>query len=312
MQVKTLFLTNRDDVSIEYLIAKYREHSDAYLRINSEDLDLLNFEIDPAGFSFCLANGKEHDLSTVKSVVFKRVPTKYNNPVGDENSAYLNNERKHFFEGLYLTFEHAKWVNPMFATHIAERKIYQLNVAAQLGLQIPKSIVTNNLEKAIGFLNSQPKAIIKPISNGLQVLKDKVYSIYTTEVTSEDFRNLNLANTFSTPVFLQERIENSYDIRVTIVGSNVFAVRISKESMEVDWRKPDIVKHYEIAKLPEALVEKLLRLNTKFGMVYSAIDLIQNPAGDFIFLEINPVGEWAWLEQELNLNISEMFIKELL
>src|SRR5690606_5161256 len=126
MQVKTLFLTNRDDVSVEYLIGKYCEHSDAYLRINSEDLEILNFEIDPEDNAVCVADGKEYDLSTVQSVVFKRVPTKYNNPVGDENSAYLNNERKHFFEGLYLTFDNAKWVNPMFATHIAERKIYQL------------------------------------------------------------------------------------------------------------------------------------------------------------------------------------------
>lgn len=312
MQVKTLFLTNRDDVSVEYLIGKYSEHSDAYLRINSEDLDILNFEIDPEGNAVCFADGKEYELSTVQSVVFKRVPTKYNNPVGDENSAYLNNERKHFFEGLYLTFDNAKWINPMFATHIAERKIYQLKIAAQLGLQIPKSLVTNKLGTAIGFLSVQSKAIIKPISNGLQVLKDKVYSIYTTEVTSDDFRKLNLANTFSTPVFLQERIQNKYDIRVTIVGQTVFAVRIGKESAEVDWRKPEIIKHYEIAVLPQTLIDKLLRLTSKFGMIYSAIDLIENPEGEFVFLEINPVGEWVWLEQELGLNISKSLIEELL
>lgn len=50
----------------------------------------------------------------------------------------------------------------------------------------------------------------------------------------------------------------------------------------------------------------------KFSMVYSTIDLIETPGGDFIFLEINPVGEWVWLEQELGLNISGKLIQELL
>lgn len=86
MKVKTLFLTNRDDASIEYLIGKYREYSDAYLRINSEDLEILNFEVDPTGQVRCFAEGEEYDFSDVKSVVFKRIPIKYNNPIGDENS----------------------------------------------------------------------------------------------------------------------------------------------------------------------------------------------------------------------------------
>lgn len=51
---------------------------------------------------------------------------------------------------------------------------------------------------------------------------------------------------------------------------------------------------------------------THFKMVYSAIDLIETPDGDFVFLEINPVGEWAWLELELGMNISEKLIDELL
>lgn len=244
MEVKTLFLTNRDDASVEYLIGKFREHSIDYLRINSEDLELLNFEVDPTGRVKCFVEDQIYVFSKVKSVVFKRIPTKYNNPPDDENAAYLNNERKHFFEGLYLTLEDAKWVNPMFATHTAERKIYQLKAASSIGLNIPKSIITNKLKTAIAFLEAQSRAIIKPISNGLQVLKDKAYSIYTTAINAQGFRDLELAETFNTPVFLQERIANRYDIRVTVVGETVFAVRISKESTDVDWRKPNIQKQY--------------------------------------------------------------------
>lgn len=312
MQTKTLFLTNRDDLSVEYLIEKFRQKTDQYLRINSEDLGLLEFDVDPAGSIGCEVEGQFYDLTNIRSVLFKRVPSKFNTPLTDEDRPYLNNERKHFLEGLYLTFSQAKWVNPMFATHIAERKIYQLFTASRMGLDTPKSIVTNKYSKAIQFLQQNTLAIIKPVSNGLQVVKDTTYSIYTTDITAEIFASLELSEVFETPVYLQEKIKNAADIRVTIVGRHVFAVRITKEGDEVDWRKPDIIKQYAVIQLPERLQALLLELNTFFGMVYSAIDLILTPEGKYVFLEINPVGEWVWLEHELGIDISGKLIQELL
>jgi len=312
MQVKTLFISNRDDASVSYLIEKFTERCDRYLRIDSEDISLLNFRIDPEGHSLCCDQTQEYSLNKVHSILFKRIPSKYDNPPGDENAPYLNNERKHFLEGLYLSLDKAKWINPMFATHIAERKLYQLKVASNIGLRIPKSLITNNLTQAMEFLRGNKRSIIKPVSNGLQVIGERAYSIYTTEVDADHFGKLGLSDVFSTPVFLQARIPNKHDLRVTIVAETVFAVRISKIGNEVDWRKPEIEKKYEPVTLPQALIGRLHRLMAHLGMVYAAIDLIETPDGDYIFLEINPVGEWAWLEHELGLNISEKIIDQLL
>lgn len=312
VEVHTVFLTNRDDVSVEYLIDKFRQRSERYLRINSEDLELIDYEVDPGGPIQCQIDDVTFDLSNVRTVLFKRVPSKFNNPPDYEDKAYLNSERKHFLEGLYLSFSQAKWVNPMFATHAAERKVFQLRVAASLGLSIPRSIITNKYKIAMQFLTDNSSAIIKPISNGLQVLKDKTYSIYTSDINLTVFRGLELADTFETPVFLQEKIKNAGDIRVTIVGQSIFSVRITKEGDEVDWRKPEIKKAYTLIKLPVELEKKLLALNKSFQMVYSAIDLIITPTGEYIFLEINPVGEWVWLELELGIDISGKLIEELL
>src|SRR5690606_31050460 len=119
------------------------------------------------------------NLKNVISVLFKRTPSKFDFNKEDINQSYLNNERKHFFEGLYLCLNKAKWINPMFSTHIAERKIYQLNQANILGLQTPDSIITNSPVSANKFLQKHQKTIIKPISNGLQIVNDDIYSIYT-------------------------------------------------------------------------------------------------------------------------------------
>ncbi|MBN8880531.1 MAG: hypothetical protein J0I32_23510 [Sphingobacteriales bacterium] len=312
MMPHTLIISNQDDVSIEYLISKIEQRGISHLRVNSEDIGSLEFSVNPVGEILCTNQGSIFDLRFTKSVIFRRIPVKYNTGTDGENHKYLNHERKHFFEGLYLTLQHAKWINPMFATQIAERKIFQLQTAHQLGLLTPKTIITNKLSIALDFLTKYKESIIKPISNGLQVIDEKVFSIYTTKVDYTLFSNLNLSPIFDTPAFLQERVSNAADIRVTIIGEVGYAVKILKEGDETDWRKPEIVKKYELTTLPENLMKRLFNLNKHLGLVYSAIDLILTPSGDYVFLEVNPVGEWVWLELELGICISEQILKELL
>lgn len=312
MDIKILFITNKDDISVNYLISKLKTRTKEYLRIDSEDIDKISFEINPNGEFILSKNSKKFNLKNVKSVLFKRTPTKFDFNKDDNNQTYLNNERKHFFEGLYLSLNNAKWINPMFSTHIAERKIHQLSQANKFGLTTPNSLITNNPVSANKFLEAHDKCIIKPISNGLQVINDDIFSIYTSEI-EKDYFKLYSKSLFETPVFLQERIENKSDIRVVVINEKIFAVRIDKlNKLEVDWRKPEIIKTYSNVNLPPELSEALIKLNQSFNLIYSAIDLIEKPNGDYIFLEINPVGEWVWLESELKLNISETLINELL
>lgn len=313
MDVEILFITNKEDISVDYLISKLKLKTKKFLRIDSEDINKIDFNINPKGEFLIKINSKTYNLKSVRSVVFKRTPTKFDFNKDDSNQKYLNNERKHFFEGLYLCLKDAKWINPMFATHIAERKIFQLNQAKILGLQTPESIITNNSLTAHKFLQQHQKSIIKPISNGLQVVNNDIYSIYTSEIKKDFFSLYKESELFETPIFLQEKIKNKSDIRVVIINKNIFTVRIDKnDKSEVDWRKPEILKTYSKINLPKKLSNLLIRLNKSFGLIYSAIDLIETPKGEFIFLEINPVGEWVWLESELDLNISETLLNEML
>ncbi|MCZ8091203.1 MvdC/MvdD family ATP grasp protein [Flavobacterium sp.] len=313
MDIKILFITNQDDISVDYLISKLKLKTKSYLRIDSEDINVIDFNINPNGEFILIKDNKKYNLKKVSSVVFKRTPIKFNFDLKDSNQNYLNNERKHFYEGLYLCLKDAKWINPMFSTHIAERKLFQLFEAKKIGLKTPVSILTNNPITADNFLKNNKKSIIKPISNGLQVLENKFYSIYTSEIPNDFFDDYDKNILFETPVLLQERIENENDIRVVIINDKVFSVEITKnDKSEVDWRKPEIKKSYRQITLPQELSNKLIMLNKSLNLVYSAIDLIKRPDGKFVFLEINPVGEWVWLESELNLNISETIINELL
>lgn len=309
---KTLFISNEFDVSTEYLINKFKSHEIEFLRINSEDINRYDFDFNPKYGAIIHINDVSYDLSKVISVYFRRTPSTFNTTDNSLDKPYLINERRHFFEGMYNSIN-AKWINPIFQTYAGERKLMQLSLAIKLGFEIPETIVTNKLKEAQNFIANHKRCIIKPISHGLQQRGNDFYSIYTSQIDNEKLSSLNLSTIFDTPIFIQKRIDNNKDIRVTLVGKDIFSVEIEKkDKSEVDWRKPEIDKIYKVHKLPEVLKKKLLEMNSNLGLIYSAIDLILTPSMDYVFLEVNPVGEWGWLEKELGLNISNSIINELI
>lgn len=307
-----ILLTNRYDFTCDYLIDKIRSNYGdviSYFRINSEDIINTIYEYDAKGKLIISHNSMNYDLSKVKSIYFRRVSTVFPSSLDNNNNNFINRERRDFLEGALLSLK-AKWINPLFATIQGERKLLQLSIAKKLGLKTPSTLVTNDPQKIKKFIKRKP-AIIKPISHGLQVTNEKTFSIYTSAINQNDIQDEK--QLFEVPSFIQEKIENKSDIRVTVIDKSIFAVSIKKDNdEEIDWRKPTVIKSYSIISLPDEINDKLLKLNNELGLRYSAIDLIQTSEDDYIFLEVNPAGEWVWLERELELEISNKIIKALL
>ena len=91
------------------------------------------------------------------------------------------------------------------------------------------------------------------------------------------------------------------ELRTTIVGHRVFTAAVDSQSLSgstYDWRKEGraLVKNWQSYDLPEDIERKLLKLMAYFGLNYGAIDIIVTPDGRHVFLEVNPVGEFFWLE----------------
>lgn len=307
---KVLFITNKDDLAIDYLIYKFMDKKVPYLRLNSED-------IIKTGITYNFSQGLnikyeeyEYSIGELQSVYFRRAPTIFPNTQNLDDTRFINGERRDFFEGLYLSLD-CKWVNPIFETYKSERKIYQLSIAKQLGFKTPNSIVSNDPQQLLGFINNNGSCIIKPICHGLQITQDGAYSIYTSEIKDTNWLNQDLI--YESPVFIQNKIENYRDIRATVIGKKIFAVEIETNCIDkTDWRKPNILKTYKLHKLPEYMKDLMFSLHKKLNLTYSAFDFILTPSGEYYFLETNPAGEWVWLERELNLPISDAIIYELL
>ena len=111
------------------------------------------------------------------------------------------------------------------------------------------------------------------------------------------------------PVFSQQYINKRYEYRVMVIGKKVLSCRIDSQASQmtkIDWRHYDFknVEHKQV-ELPKDVQEKLLNFMQKIGLNYGAIDFIETPKGEFVFLEVNPSGQWGWITSLAGLKIPE-------
>ena len=132
------------------------------------------------------------------------------------------------------------------------------------------------------------------------------YSVYTRRVTAE---SIDEGSVQSCPVLLQEEIPRSADIRATFIGSQCFVAEIKGEASLVDWRDPDLSVCYSESTLSDAAQAMCRAMLKKLGLRYGAFDFVRRPDGELVFLEINPTGEWAWLEERLGFPMRDAFIQ---
>lgn len=116
------------------------------------------------------------------------------------------------------------------------------------------------------------------------------------------------------PTLFQEFVEKDYDVRITVVDSELTAVKlVAKETdgkQRCDIRRNNMVDvtHSQI-ELPAQIASGIWTLMEKYSLRFAAIDMVVSVAGEWLFLEINPNGQWAWIDQVAGTNIAASFVK---
>jgi glutathione synthase/RimK-type ligase-like ATP-grasp enzyme len=224
---------------------------------------------------------------------------------------YLLGEYDSLLNNLFLQLNTKKWLsNPTFV-YQAENKIFQLQVAQEIGFNIPDTIITNQYYVLKEFLaKHNNNIIVKPLSQGRISNESELKLIYTNKITADIIDKIDSYSL--TPSIYQEYIEKEYELRITVVNKKVFAAKVDSQKNDetkTDWRKEKIpFKKYL---LPVDIEKECIELVQKLNLSFGAIDMIKNSKGDYIFLEINPNGQWAWLDMEAGLNISNEIINYL-
>lgn len=238
------------------------------------------------------ATGVEVDLTALRAMWWRRpLPHELHAELGtatDRRFAY--GEVDAAVRGLWSCTD-ATWVNDPDRDLAASRKLWQLKVASTLGLRIPRTCVTTDPAQAREFLAGETEgAIFKPFG-GLEEAWAETRLVEASDLDLLD--HVRLA-----PVIFQELIPGGIDIRVTIVGRDVHAaeIRAHESSYPYDFRMDTANAPILPHTLPDEVVGRLHALMDHVDLRYGAIDLRRAPDGDYVFLEVNPAGQWLFVE----------------
>lgn len=255
-----------------------------------------------------LSWGADHPSEQLRSIWYRRVrtperPSDMNPGVYD----FCIRESRSTLLGMLLTAS-VPIMSPPAAVWAAENKCYQLARARDVGLPIPRTLITNSPAAIRSAFNTFPRGmVIKPARSGFVDYGPEQHAIYTNRFLAEHLEHVDAARLC--PAIYQEFLEKDCDIRVTIVGKRIFVAEIDSQSdpeATVDWRhttRPDLPHRPGV--LSTEIESGLLALCDALGLVFGAIDLVRTKDGRTIFLEINPNGQWLWLEDQLGFPISK-------
>lgn len=307
-----LILSNKWDVTVDFVIKELQNQEYPYLRLNTEDLPDLSVTTEIPDFSVTVEKqGQQYDLTEDVGAVWYRRPGKpfeFTNEEDQPDQGTLDYIREQWAAWLQSlqTIPRVTWVNPPDANHRMESKIHQLRLAHESGFTIPETLVTNTGSEAVRLFEKYTDSMIaKALSSPLITDNDQdefVFSVLLDEPPSKDDESLNLC-----PTIFQEPQLPKKDYRVTVVGDKVFAVRIEgKEevSIPVDWRTKQEGARFVQVDLPNRIEDLCRRYVSEAGLYFGAIDLVE-VGGEYVFLEINPNGEWGWLQKPWDVPIAE-------
>ncbi|NLU63732.1 ATP-dependent carboxylate-amine ligase [Rhodococcus sp. HNM0563] len=257
-----------------------------------------------------LGSGRPLDLNAVDSIWCRRPsPTtpapEIEDPIAQE---CVRDEGGTFSAYIWDSLDCLSVPGKMRSIRHASCKPEQLSRAGALGLEIPPTLVTTDPEEFLDFWDHHDGQIItKPLDNPSLGVGGRSFVRFSEVPTTMDLASADAIR--FCPVITQAYVPKLVELRVTVVGDRAFAVEIDSQRSNHargDWRKYDSTQGlYAVHSLPDEIAERCVRLVTEFDLNYGALDLIFTPDGRYVFLEINPGGQWLWLEEATGIPIAD-------
>lgn len=313
-----LLLSNKWDLSLDYVVQILKRRDIPYIRINTEDLIEKKSSVFLPDFSFSVDNKLKIDnfASDVKSILLRRPgkPYEFINPKRRPSKAivdYVSDQWHSFLSGLQ-SIPDILWINNPLKNAYAEAKINQLYMAEKIKFRIPKTRITNDIQILKSFWNEcNGNIVAKSLSSPLINEDNQEFFIFTNKLKS--IRDIKEKEILIAPTIFQEALIQKKDYRITVIGNDchVVEVKMQNNSQEIDWRKIKKGIKFVRSELPDDIRTKCIKLVSELGLIFGAIDLIKIN-DDYYFLEINPNGEWGWLQKTTKLPIAESLVNNLI
>lgn len=292
-----IILTRQDDVTADLVVLELAERGVPVFRFDTAEFPtrlVLAGELDGGRWTGGLRTSRRAvDFADVGAVYYRR-PTAFRfPPMSADDRRWAHTEAILGFGGILGAID-ATWVNHPHAMARAEYKPLQLVEAHRVGLRTPRTLITNDPDRARGFAASLPAGVVYKPLHGVPRVTPPV-TLFTTPITSGQAGDPSVAGTAH---LFQERIHKAFEARVTVVGNRVIAARIdaASDAARADWRSDADALTYTRIDPPDDVTAASVTLTHRLGLLYGALDFAITPAGDWVFFEANPAGQWAWIE----------------
>lgn len=303
---KILLISNRFDFSTDFIAVELTNQGIEYIRINWDELKNYSIEFDPIRPEI---RGKYNNYSFIVSTkhlksIYYRAPTFLRDIFQDglsEEEQLIRTQWAAFVRSLCV-FEKVKWLNNPTDIYKAEIKPYQLFIANKLGIRIPKTTVSNVTLKS----NFDYQAI-KSIDTAIICNGDNEGFVYTEIYKKNELEEIK----YTAPFFVQQGLVPKIDIRVTVVENEVIAIKITSDiEIAEDWRRFNNELTYSIFELPDSVRDFCIKYTKELNLNFGAIDLVFHN-NEYYFIEINPTGEWSWLQKNTKYRFDKLIVKSL-
>ena len=312
-----LLISSKYDVTTT-IVARWLHGLDAeFIRINTETQSILNYLIiNKKAVDLCI---NTIDFTKVKKVWHRRgrlrhLPLSLNN-LGNVTQ-YLKKEEDSLIKSIEnLLKQNIDYVG----SYIQEAENYKLDhliLARACGLNIPDSIVTTSKKELLKFNSSYRKIITKELRYPISVNAKNMHISSVGTFVVETGMIESLDDTFA-PVFLQEYIEKQWEIRIFFYKEKLYPMAIFSQNdtfTKTDYRNynRNTPNRCVPVNLPPDIIEKIKAFTSKAALTTGSIDIIYSEKGEYVFLEVNPMGQLDWLSKNCNYYIEKEIAEDLI
>ena len=323
-----LISSSEKDYSTNKVIDYLKINNFKYLVINEnnkiENL-VVDYDNSKTNIKFEV-NNKEYFLINFKSYWYRKSGLKFaflkniliNN---DTNQDFINgvishlkNEEQNSIE--YFLVKYLRKITLGNYYHSSANHLLSLSIAQDVGLTIPKTIITSKKSDLMNFyIKCKSLIISKGVQDILSFNNGQKSCFFQTEKI--ELKDINEMSDSFFPSLFQEQIQKKYELRIFYIDKRFFSMAIFSQSNKktlTDFRNYDFEKPNRNVpyKLPKHIEEKLILIMDRMSFNTGSIDMIYDLEGNYIFLEINPVGQYGMTSVPCNYNLDFEIAKSLM
>lgn len=249
---------------------------------------------------------REVSLVGLRSVWYRR-PTGFSFPNQMPRARREHAEREaRFGVGGVLSSLPVTWINHPQRDADHAYKPRQLALAGRCGLDVPRTLVTNDAGAVRRFAGSvEHGTVIKGLASNILYEDGQRKVGHTHRLADDDLAELDGLEL--TAHQFQEWIPKSHEVRLIAVGKDLFAIGIhtTDPAALIDWRANYDALTYSMVDVPARVADGVLAFMKASGLNFSALDFVITPEGRWVFLESNSGGQYGWLTPTLGTSVSD-------